>query len=1502
LIRTDKAVIWLHLRTRTIICFIPIAIEDFNNNNTTNNIQRANNTGGIRITAVEALSDRILLLGCSDGCLRLYDVMMKNGGTGVNDASNSSTQEATNGCVILTVRSTMPTSDAPIKAIIGAASNRNNINVATDSSADGGCENEIEEEDGVDIMDGYYNEYGSTARVITVQGGMAHVWNFTLWSTTSSAGTVSSYIDDDDDDDDYDDHNVISTVQVHATIAGVIDCPPSVEAGIGEDRNINLTGMEYNADRDCFCCPLRTRGSSSSGGSGGAPTAGPGTGVGSGNNNKSTFLMMWDLSGVTMPKARRQRRQSHINTGPASTTKDNNNNNGSMVETITIPLTSPTLTPYCAILLNPILSSSSRAFPQSNSGTTGGGGVVSGAMSSASSIMGGAAAIGSSSSSSTAQLSLLFVPTFSHPSYGGGNLHSMLYVPSMSSNKHSSTTSSGTTVCVYVSSLGKGGDDDNTAGSKGKARTGNAASLSNSTAAMNEVKPEQHFECNIPALLQSLLSADNDDNHNISSLLLDTSTLRIHSLHSPRFRPRAIICGTNTGIAVLELTDPISDSNAGSHQIVVESTRRSGMSVFFVEGNHVYKATLDAKRGVSSSGVMGVKSTNDLLKIRQNRGRNGRTPGATTSITNALNPAGLLEPVLVYKSIPPSQTLSSSSGGNNSNTASSLHSYNSYNNGCSITIPPKEVRLPPKLLLSPSKKYVCLFWTLERRYEILHIRSLARPKLHHDGSKIFPPPVEISGVGGGEHNDNVLGFAWVGNSYGGGEENNNNCNNDSFAVLRKRRPRQLQRGAVKSLDMPQPVSSILPLPGIESYLADIAGGNSGGKRGLQVDTVSSSLLSAAQATATMQLPILQPLRTPPPPPNSNNNNTNNYIELRALIGINTDNAAEISSSRAAATAISLGELALRGQNYHPTALYGGPVCLCVAGYSMPQEGNGNDDTAQQQQQVSLSMLQEKGSCYFYAPRQSTETSTAATSLNKDSASSIKSNNSSFNTNNSSSTKNPIVRAHDYFAVGPVLPYVEFVDWSDDGRFCAVCIDQKRIAIYSFTTRRKSSSNDNNREHTNLFCLIGTVMLSPREDIDAKVMSAKFLHGVLYCTSRTCVQIAFLPFMGNELGENDQYGNDLDTNDNDEKINDEKDDDDVLMISSQMDTHILTSPILTITRNNATSSFTPPSEPNALNHPTILTYSAGSLLVSTANGLRPINLNHPLLRMGILLSSHQESRAVRWIHSFLPRYHEALARFLERRGYAHLVVNGCIVNTSNNGNSSSNNASDYQGGSMIHLQGLSLETIVDMCITWELTESLEQLIDTHGLERIQELDTDDNEGQQYGTLACIGTYLLSKGRLEFVRRLVSECLRNLSSSGYSTHATKHISSPKNDNKNISNNINYIENGDVARRDAFILISLLRLVDDDNNASMEANRLMKRAVRGSNSSNNSCSPRVSSASTTRKKLDQQQDYDTNDDKEHNLLKEKSDENDESNDESESNKNGIWPVGKYIQDCFQ
>ena len=58
------------------------------------------------------------------------------------------------------------------------------------------------------------------------------------------------------------------------------------------------------------------------------------------------------------------------------------------------------------------------------------------------------------------------------------------------------------------------------------------------------------------------------------------------------------------------------------------------------------------------------------------------------------------------------------------------------------------IRCPPQLLLSPSKRYICFFWSSERRYEILHIPTLLQ------SSQGFPPPVDFG--------SNTLDFSWVG--------------------------------------------------------------------------------------------------------------------------------------------------------------------------------------------------------------------------------------------------------------------------------------------------------------------------------------------------------------------------------------------------------------------------------------------------------------------------------------------------------------------------------------------------------------------------------------------------------------------------------------------------------------------------------------------------------------------------------------------------------------------
>lgn len=68
------------------------------------------------------------------------------------------------------------------------------------------------------------------------------------------------------------------------------------------------------------------------------------------------------------------------------------------------------------------------------------------------------------------------------------------------------------------------------------------------------------------------------------------------------------------------------------------------------------------------------------------------------------------------------------------------------------------VRLPPRLLQSPSGDFICLFWHEEQTYEILHVLSLVSKSEVKKSS-----PIVDSG-------SNVLSFAWVGD-------------NDVFAIL-----------------------------------------------------------------------------------------------------------------------------------------------------------------------------------------------------------------------------------------------------------------------------------------------------------------------------------------------------------------------------------------------------------------------------------------------------------------------------------------------------------------------------------------------------------------------------------------------------------------------------------------------------------------------------------------------------------------------------------------------
>ena len=114
---------------------------------------------------------------------------------------------------------------------------------------------------------------------------------------------------------------------------------------------------------------------------------------------------------------------------------------------------------------------------------------------------------------------------------------------------------------------------------------------------------------------------------------------------------------------------------------------------------------------------------------------------ATTPDSSALNPVGpltLRNPFLIYKT---------------------PDLFSDFSNGS-----PNPIRLPPRLLVSPSRNYLCLFWHGESMYEILHIPSLLK---YQKDSGQYPPPVEFG--------FEVVAFAWVND-------------NDTYAILHSSSP------------------------------------------------------------------------------------------------------------------------------------------------------------------------------------------------------------------------------------------------------------------------------------------------------------------------------------------------------------------------------------------------------------------------------------------------------------------------------------------------------------------------------------------------------------------------------------------------------------------------------------------------------------------------------------------------------------------------------------------
>lgn len=392
-----------------------------------------------------------------------------------------------------------------------------------------------------------------------------------------------------------------------------------------------------------------------------------------------------------------------------------------------------------------------------------------------------------------------------------------------------------------------------------------------------------------------------------------------------------------------------------------------------------------------------------------------------------------------------------------------------------------------------------------------------------------------------------------------------------------------------------------------------------------------------------------------------------WVELRVLVS--STNADGTSSS---ATASNLGQLTLRSGNRNPpTALFGGPVLLV---------GSKIDE-------------HDEGLAYFYTKKKGQEEEI-------------------------------------YVSSGPAFPCPDFVAWDEDGRLCAVVI-QDRVSLYF------SEEPD--------FVMLGSVRIGCASDGDIEIVSARFIHGVLFCSTRSSIQCIFL---GNLDGG-----------------------------VCHLDSFVLTSaevPLLP-SKNIVMSykSLSPPTIPMPLSHPEVLGYQNGSLVVSTVSGIVAVPLGFPLLRIGMLVSAGPEHypKAEKWFQAVPSCDHEVLAFFLERRGVPELAL---------------------------ELPGISLETIVDMCMRYEYVDRLEEVVEEYGLSGLRAIDM--GRGISVGVfgaeetgaslVVCVGAYLLSHGRVELVRRLATECLAS---------------------------------AETGKRDAFMLASLLLSVNMN-----DSKRVIQRAV--------------------------------------------------------------------------
>ena len=726
---------------------------------------------------------------------------------------------------------------------------------------------------------------------------------------------------------------------------------------------------------------------------------------------------------------------------------------------------------------------------------------------------------------------------------------------------------------------------------------------------------------------------------NLSQLLerelsLDAAPLiRVSGMHSSPLGGRPIITvATNVGLAVLDLDVPITGAR---HMHLGAGLGSMGKSILSSSHSEIIYGSLDVLKANNPTGRMEAKNQ-----------------------------------VSVYESPPAS------------------HLPAEYQN--------RPFRLAPSFFPSPSGLYVCLYWPFEFRYEILHVPSVLQKVGQRGTGGPGRNPCVASGSG-------IIGFAWLGDeddyavihaddlmeaaatlmaaapvlvvptAEGGLTLKNLNPANINVSNLMDIRASamgvaNLTTSAAKaatsvtmnatkaatsvtlnatkaattatltatkaatSATMSAATQSTKVLTKGVKKSFGIFGKKKKGSEGGIIDstgdeTSEGSTLSIEDLKATAA--SLSSVGAMPRIPEASKRHS---VELFSLVPVSSQ-ASELSSTIAAAASSSLGEISLRGGNRNPpTMIFGGPV-LVVASRS-------TDDR--------------EGHAHFYTRKQG-------------------------DTDNNASV---------YVSTGPTLPYPDMCTWDEDGRFCAVIV-QNRVAIYL--------------SEPPVFTLLGAVRVGG----STKIVSATFVHGVLFCCTWNSVYCIF-------LGDTEKG-------------------------ICSIDLYNLASSLVTEITATKRTSFTPPTAALPLIQPVVLGYQSGSLVVSSIRGLHAVPLNHPLLRIGTLTAGGQVERAVKWFDAVPDRDHEALATFLERRGLSDLAV---------------------------QLPGLSLESILDICMRHRYIERLEAAVEEYGAKGLRSVDlgrgtsngTLGPEQSPHSTVVCVAAYLLAHGKVELTRRLATELLK------------------------------------------------------------------------------------------------------------------------------------------------